>query len=182
MITVLRLGHRQKRDERISTHVGLVSRALGADEVIYSGEEDSGVLESINSVKNRWGGKLKISYEKNWKKVIKNAKKKKFCIVHLTMYGMPIKKKIAKIRKSKKIFLIVGSEKVLPEIYQAADFNISVTNQPHSEVAALAIFLHELQKGKELEKKFQKAKIHIVPQERGKKVLESRRKLLKANG
>ena len=37
MIVVLRLGHRLKRDERLSTHVGLASRALGADKIIYSG-------------------------------------------------------------------------------------------------------------------------------------------------
>lgn len=172
MITVLRLGHRQKRDERLSTHVGLASRALGCQEIIYSGEEDRGIIESIDSVTARWGGPFKTSYEKNWKKAIANYKKKKFSVVHLTMYGMPLKKKIAKIRKSKKVLIIVGSEKVPSEVYQMTDYNISVTNQPHSELAALSIFLHELQKGRELERKFKKAKLSIVPQERGKKVIE----------
>ncbi len=176
MITVLRLGHRQKRDERVSTHVGLVSRAMGVDEIIYSGEEDSGVIESVVSVKERWGGKFSVKYENNLGKVIEIHRKKKFCIVHLSMYGMPLKKKIAKIRKNKKLLVIVGSEKVPPEVYKMADFNISITNQPHSELAALAIFLHELQKGKELDKKFPKAQLKIVPQERGKKVVELKRR------
>ncbi len=172
MITILRLGHRQKRDERLSTHVGLAARALGANEVVYSGEKDSSLIESIKDVGKRWGGKFSVRYEKNWKKVIAAYKKRKFTVVHLSMYGIPARKNINKIGKSKKILVIVGSEKVPPEIYKMADFNISVTNQPHSEVAALAIFLHELQKGKELDKKFSKAKIRIVPQERGKKVVE----------
>src|SRR3989338_6867893 len=96
MITVLRLGHRQKRDERISTHVGLVSRALGADEVIYSGEEDRSLTESVKDVTKRWGGKFSARYEPSWKKVLNACRKKKFCTVHLTMYGLPVKKKIAK--------------------------------------------------------------------------------------
>jgi len=176
MIHVLRLGHRQKRDERLSTHVGLVSRALGASGITYSGEEDSGLLESVKSVRNRWGGRFEVSYEKSWKRAIDHAKKKKFCIVHLTMYGMPLKKKIGKIRKSRKILVVAGSEKVPYEVYKMADYNISITSQPHSEVAALAIFLHELQKGKELENKFPKAKLQIIPQEKGKKVVEKGKK------
>ena len=59
-----------------------------------------------------------------------------------------------------------------PEIYALADSNIAVSSQPHSEVAALAVFLHEYFDGKELEKKFKNAKIRVVPQERGKKVEE----------
>jgi len=176
MITILRLGHRQKRDERLSTHVGLAARALGADGITYSGEEDSGLLESVRSVTERWGGPFSVSYEKNWKKALENAKRKKFCIVHLTMYGMPLKKRISKIRKIKKTIVVVGSEKVPHEVYQKADYNISVTSQPHSELAALAIFLHELQKGKELDAKFRNAKLSIVPQERGKMVVEKGRK------
>jgi tRNA (cytidine56-2'-O)-methyltransferase len=89
------------------------------------------------------------------------------------MYGMPYQKELPKIRKSKKNKLIVvGSEKVPPEVYQIADYNLSVTNQPHSEVAALALFLHDFFKGKELNKKFTKSKIKVVPQKCGKKTLK----------
>ena len=170
MLSVLRLGHRLKRDERLSTHVGLVARALGADEIIYSGERDKGILESIRKTAKNWGGSFKVRYEENWKSVIKKYKKKRFKIVHLTMYGEPIKKVISKIRKEKNILVLVGSGKVPGQVYMVSDYNIAITSQPHSEVAALAIFLHEYSKGKE--KKFSKAKIRIAPQERGKKVID----------
>jgi tRNA (cytidine56-2'-O)-methyltransferase len=176
MISILRLGHRQKRDERVSTHVGLCSRALGASEITYCGEEDAGIIESVRNVTARWGGPFSAKYEQSWKKAITSYKKRKFCICHLTMYGMPLKKKIAKIRKSKNVLVVVGSEKVPHEVYQLADYNIAVSSQPHSEVAALAIFLHELQKGKELDKKFKKAIINIEPMEKGKKIIEKGKK------
>ena len=34
MITVLRIGHRISRDKRITTHVALVARAFGADNIL----------------------------------------------------------------------------------------------------------------------------------------------------
>jgi len=153
MISILRLGHRYGRDERISTHCGLAARALGAKEIIYSGEKDKSIIESIKKVNKRWGGSFSVKYEKNYRKVIKHYKKKKFLVVHLTMYGLPIQNEMKKLRK-KNILLIVGSEKVPFEIYKSADYNIAVTNQPHSEVAALSVFLHEYFKGKELNKRF----------------------------
>jgi tRNA (cytidine56-2'-O)-methyltransferase len=45
-----------------------------------------------------------------------------------------------------------------------------VGNQPHSEVAALAVFLDRLFLGRELEGKFEGG-LKIVPQARGKQVL-----------
>jgi len=66
--------------------------------------------------------------------------------------------------------IFVGAEKVPGEVYKLSDWNVSVTNQPHSEIAALAVFMHELLKGKELGKKFRKAKVRILPTARGKKV------------
>lgn len=173
MLAVLRLGHRLGRDQRISTHCGLVSRALGADGIIYTGEQDTEVVKSIEEVGSKWGGSFAASYEKDWKKVLKEYKQKKFSIVHLTMYGEPVQSKIKALRKKSNVLVVIGGEKVPPEIYQLADANVAVTNQPHSEVAALAIFLHEYFDGKELEKKFKNAKIRVVPQERGKKVEES---------
>jgi len=172
MIVVLRLGHRLKRDERLSTHVGLASRALGADKIIYSGDKDEKLLGSVNDVSQRFGGSFKAVYESSWKKIMNVYKKKKYCIVHLTMYGMPLKTRLSRIKKSKNILVIVGSEKVPGEVYHLSDFNISITNQPHSEVAALSILLNSLSR----EKKFSKAKIKIVPQEGGKKVVEKDRK------
>ncbi|MCK4952399.1 tRNA (cytidine(56)-2'-O)-methyltransferase, partial [Candidatus Bathyarchaeota archaeon] len=73
--------------------------------------------------------------------------------------------------KNKDVLIIIGSQKVPREIYQLVDYNIAIGNQPHSEVTALAIFLDRLFKGKELKKKFENAKLKIIPQKRGKKVI-----------
>jgi tRNA (cytidine56-2'-O)-methyltransferase len=69
------------------------------------------------------------------------------------------------------LLVIVGGEKVPPEAYRLADWNVAVTNQPHSEVAALAVFLHEYFQGRELRKRFERARRRIVPQARGKKIV-----------
>ena len=163
-ITVLRLGHRKSRDKRISTHCGLVARAFGASEIIYSGEDDPTLVDSVNNVSKKWGGNFKARYEKNWKKVLKKFKGKK---AHLTFYGIP-QKEMPKTKED--LLIVIGSEKVPREVYQECDFNISITSQPHSEVAALAVFLHEFFEGKELNKKFSRAKIKIKPNPRGKTV------------
>ena len=165
---ILRIGHRKARDARVSTHCGLVARALGAQEITYSGQKDPELLESISKVTKKWGGSFKARYEKNWKKEIQKHKGQK---IHLTMYGLPIQKQIQKIRANKQDkLIIIGSEKVPPEVYQLATHNIAVTNQPHSEIAALAVFLHELYQGKELTKKYKKPKTRITPSARNKKV------------
>jgi len=168
MIVVLRLGHRIERDKRLSTHCGLVARAFGAQKLVYTGQKDSGLEESINSVTKGWGGPFQIEHSESARKLIKEWKGES---VHLTVYGIPLQKKIRTLRKSRNLLVIVGGEKVQPEVYQDCDWNVSVTGQPHSEVAALAVFLHEYFGGKELEKKFTKAKKKVVPQERGKKVI-----------
>ncbi len=176
MITVLRLGHRAGRDPRISTHCALVARAFGADRIVYSGEHDGELEKSVRSIVSNWGGPFEIRYEKGWKRLIKEFTGKK---VHLTMYGIPVQQKISEIRKSgsRDMLVIIGGQKVPSEVYHMADHNISVTGQPHSEVAALAIFLHELHAGKELGRGFSKAKMRVVPQEAGKKTVKKNKNL-----
>lgn len=170
-IVVLRLGHRIGRDKRITTHLALTARAFGADKLIYSGEKDSSLEESVRDVVNRWGGEFKITHTERWRKIIKNWKG---TIIHLTVYGIPIQKRIGKIQKQKKDkLIIVGGKKVPGEVYEMSDYNISVTQQPHSELSALVIFLHELFEGEELEKEFKNAEIRVIPQEKGKKVVET---------
>jgi len=168
-VCVLRLGHRRVRDQRITSHCALVARAFGAKDLTYSGEKDENLEKSIKKVVEKWGGAFEIKYEKNWKKIIKDWKGR---IVHLTMYGLPFQGSMKEIRKCKKdLLIIVGSEKVPTEVYQLSDWNIAITNQPHSEVAALAVFLDRLFVGKELKKEFKNAKIKIIPQEKGKKTV-----------
>ena len=174
MITVLRLGHRISRDKRISTHVCLVARAFGADEVIMTGEKDDSLLRSVEDVAASWGGEFKIHYEKSWRPVLKEFKENGYELIHLTMYGLPIQEKLEELRSPRDKLIIVGGEKVPGEVYEMANYNIGVGNQPHSEVAALAITLDRIKGGKELERCFDEAKKRVVPQERGKKVIETR--------
>jgi tRNA (cytidine56-2'-O)-methyltransferase len=165
-VTILRLGHRPSRDKRISTHVGLAARALGADNLFYSGARDSSLEASVKGVAEQWGGSFGVAHVKEWRHLIRDWKGRS---VHLTMYGMPLKRKIDALRKCRDLLVIVGGEKVPREAYQLADWNVAVTNQPHSEVAALAILLHEYFHGKELALKFPGARKRISPQERGKR-------------
>ncbi len=165
MIAVLRWGHRAVRDERITSHVCLVARAFGADKVIISGENASESVESTKKIVQNWGGKFEVEYTKNWRKVLDEWEGE---IIHLTMYGERIQDKIDELRKQEDLLVVVGSQKVPGELYQKAAYNVSVTTQPHSEVAALAVFLHEYFEGKELEKTFSNAKLKIKPNPRGK--------------
>ncbi|MEM3555632.1 MAG: tRNA (cytidine(56)-2'-O)-methyltransferase [Candidatus Micrarchaeia archaeon] len=167
MIAVLRLGHRVGRDARVTTHVCLAARALGADKVFLSGERDESVIRSVKGVVEKWGGNFEVEYRKDWRAVLREWDGK---TVHLTMYGEPLNEKIDELRKEKKLLLVVGAEKVPPEVYRNVDYNISVSTQPHSEVAALAVFLDRYFEGKELEKRFENAKLRVVPQAHGKKI------------
>jgi len=170
-IVIVRYGHREVRDYRVSGHCALVSRAFGADKMIVCGEKDESLLTTITGVNERWGGKFKIEFAEGWLSVVKGLKRKGFTIVHLTMYGLPVQEVDRELGKKKKIAIIIGSQKVERAVYENADFNVGVTNQPHSEIAALAVFLDRVQDGAELSKDFKGAKRQIVPQERGKKVL-----------
>ncbi len=172
-ISVLRLGHRLPRDERITTHVALVARAFGADEIVYAGQHDSSLEESVGKISENWGGKFIVKYTKNPLKIANEYKKNSFVIVHLTMYGIPLQEKISGIKANEKILVIVGAKQVPREFYEIADFNVSVTNQPHSEVAALAIVMNQLLDGNALGRDFQKkfrGKITIEPSEKRKKM------------
>ena len=166
MIGILRLGHRYERDKRVTTHVGLVSRAFGADKMFVS--RDKNVKETIDDVTKRFGGNFKVEFYDNWKKTVKNWEGTK---VHLTMYGEHINKVIKKIPRNRDLLVIVGAEKVPGEVYEMADFNVAVGNQPHSEIGALAVFLDRYFKGNALERDFE-GKIKIIPSKKGKKVVE----------
>ncbi len=69
---------------------------------------------------------------------------------------------------------MVGSQKVPSEFMQSqvSDYNVSIGNQPHSEVAALAVFLDRLYQGRELQKQFYEPKLKIVPNPRKKVVIK----------
>ena len=166
-IWIMRIGHRPDRDKRVTTHVALSSRALGA-KGIYVDTEDPKLEENIRSVVERFGGDYSIKTGVTWREATKNFKGK---IVHLTMYGARVDEALPNIPRDEDIMIIVGAEKVPPEVYQRADFNISVGNQPHSEIAALAIFLDRFTEGKALYSE-RNGKMTVVPNERGKTVVD----------
>ena len=168
MITVLRLGHRPQRDKRITTHVALVARAFGADKIIITTKDES-IEHTVRDVVQRFGGNFEIITGVSWKKIIREFEGVK---VHLTMYGMPIDDVMEEIPRNRDLLIIVGAEKVPREIYEVADYNVAVGNQPHSEVAALAIFLDRCYEGKELKRQFD-GKMKIVPQKKGKLVIKT---------
>jgi len=175
-IYVLRLGHRPQRDKRISTHVGLVARAFGAHGIIYSGGKDENLLRSLRKVVDLWGGDFDIRYESDWREVIREWKERGGVVIHLTMYGENIASSdvLKRIKETgADLLIVVGAEKVPGRLFELADFNVAIGNQPHSEVAALALFLDRLYAGRELLKEFKGAKLRIVPQSKGKKVIYS---------
>lgn len=172
-VEVLRLGHRYVRDDRVTTHLFLTARAFGASRVTYSGQRDKKLEEKIEEVTKMWGGPFNIEYKENWKQAIAKWKERNGEVVHLTIYGLPLQEVINSIKGSlKDKLIVVGGAKVPRVVYELADWNVSVTSQPHSEISALSVFLHELLGGKELSKTFEGAKIVVMPQPKGKKVIK----------
>jgi len=155
---VLRIGHRPERDKRITTHVALTARAFGGSKV-YISNPDSRVIKSVEEVVTKFGGNFKIIPTSNPKKIVKDSN---LLIVHLTMFGLSIDESVKKIKQEKKgILFIVGAEKVPSWVFELADYNISIGNQPHSEVAALAIAMNNLH-FESYNKKF-KGKLSVIP-------------------
>jgi tRNA (cytidine56-2'-O)-methyltransferase len=169
VIEVVRIGQRLVRDDRVTTHVALVSRAFGARKIFMSevNPEIKDTLEKINKI---WGGNFQVEFIDKWKQIVKKKKEENFRIIHLTMYGENINDVQEKLRKEENLLVVVGAEKVPREIYELADFNVGVGSQPHSEISALAILLDRIQKGKQLEKSFPNAERKIMPTKKGKNV------------
>jgi tRNA (cytidine56-2'-O)-methyltransferase len=171
-VSVLRIGHRVVRDDRVTTHVALVARALGCDR-IYMNEVDESIRSTLEEIVDRWGGRyFEIEIIENWKSMIKHWKNGGGKIVHLTMYGVNIDEVADELRSCDKLLVVVGASKVPRELYQVSDYNVAIGNQPHSEIAALAICLDRIFIGTELTRQFDDAKIEIIPSPNGKRVLK----------
>jgi len=171
-ICILRIGHRPERDQRVTTHVGLCARALGASGMYLSGT-DSSIKRSVEDVVERWGGHFFLEDGVSWRSCIKQWKEDGGMVVHLTMYGERMTETIDEIREGHKdLLVIVGAEKVPGEIYGLADYNVSVTTQPHSEISSLAIFLDRYTEGSGLNRDYPDARIRIEPSKLGKRTIE----------
>jgi tRNA (cytidine56-2'-O)-methyltransferase len=169
VIEVVRIGQRVVRDDRVTTHVALVSRAFGAEKIFMT-EVNPEIKETLEKINKTWGGNFKVEFIDKWKSIIKKKKEENFRIVHLSMYGESINDVQEKISGEENLLVVVGAEKVPREIYDLADYNVGVGSQPHSEISALAILLDRIQKGKQFEKAFPDAKRKIIPTKTGKNV------------
>jgi len=138
---ILRIGHRPERDKRITTHVALTARAFGAARV-YVSNPDSRVARSVEEVVSKFGGDFSIESVSNPKKIVMSSN---LLIVHLTMFGLPVDDILDDIKsEGKDILFVVGAEKVPAWVFDLADYNVAIGNQPHSEVAALAVAMNKL--------------------------------------
>jgi len=168
-IEVLRIGQRIVRDDRVTTHVALVSRAFGARR-IFMDEVNPEIQDTISGVTESMGGSFEIVFIDGWKKFLRGyADKSK--IVHLTMYGERISDVQEQIGREDDILVVVGASKVPRIVYDMADYNVSVGNQPHSEISALAVLLDRIQSGKQFDAEFAGAKRKIMPSKNGKDVV-----------
>ena len=168
---MLRYGHRPGRDDRMTTHVGLTARALGADRVVLPGNAGQSA-ETVRDITERFGGPFDVDLTDELDATIRDWAG---AVVHLTMYGEPVQDVQENVRRAHRedgdpILVVVGGEKVPFEVYEHADWNVGVTNQPHSEVAGLAVFLDRLFEGRELEQEYEDADQRVIPQALGKRV------------
>jgi len=174
-VTVLRWGHRE-RDKRLTAHVALTARAFGASRFVLTDVRDEKVAATVFKVVKNWGGRFGFDMGKPWKQVVRDWKAKGGVVVHLTAYGENIESSdvLERIKATgKDVMVIVGSQKVPSEFFSktVSDFNVALGNQPHSECSSLAIFLDRFFHGYELTTKFEGARVRIIPQKHGKKVV-----------
>ena len=169
VVEVLRVGHRPGRDPRLTTHLALTARALGASR-LWLHPPDPGLSERLRQVARRWGGSFTVDPSPDWKRTIRDFDG---TVVHLTMYGRPVGRSVASLRRARKLLVVVGGAKVPPALYGLADRNVAVGNQPHSEVGALAVLLAALG-GPDGPRSWPGAEARIVPSVRGKRVVPAR--------
>ncbi len=175
-VTVLRLNHRKYRDPRLTTHVFLTARALGVKQGFFSGDQDESLIQTMENLVEEWGGNFTLSWISSWKQFLQREKSVGSQIIHLTMYGTTLQEGLAWLRRPEnpvhRAVVIVGGAKVPGPIYGLADLNVSVGNQPHSEVAALAILLYEWFGKSRLYTNHQ-GKKSIIPSATGKQMRDS---------
>lgn len=175
-VAILRWGHRE-RDKRLTAHVALTARALGASRFFLADVKDEKVKATVEKVVENWGGPFNFEMGKPWKQIVREWKAKGGIVVHLTAYGENIQTSdvLRRIKATgRDVLVIVGSRKVPADFFKesVSDFNVAIGNQPHSECSSLAVFLDRFFGGKELSAEFEEAKVKIIPQKHGKKVVK----------
>ncbi len=169
-ISVLRIGQRIVRDDRVTTHAALVARAFGASR-IYMSDINPDIVRTVRDVCKTWGGSFEVEPTDSWRDILCDAKERGQTIVHLTMYGSRIGDVADEIAANDSVLIVIGAQKVPRDVYDIADYNVAVGSQPHSEIAALAVALDRIQHGRQFDSEFPDAARKIVPTEHGKQVL-----------
>lgn len=158
MITVLSIG---EKNPRVKLNLCLTARAFGAAKIIFVGRRDANISKHISAINGTWGGIFKVDFASSVKSAVEPLTKYKS--VYLTMFGLPLKQLKYTVKTYKNILLIVTSKEYDKQVGELADFKLSITSQPHSQAAAIAIFLHEFFDGREQAMQFQNAKVKVVP-------------------
>ncbi len=163
MIWVLVIG---KGTYDTDLNLCLTARAFGASAITFSpmrGKTDPKLTKYCESVNKKWGGKFSVDFSADWKPFL--GSKKNYIKVYLTRYGIPMKKLEYAVKTYKNIILVITMSESVKSLYGLVDFNISISSQPHSSVSALAVFLDNFYKGRELAMHFENASYRVVPEE-----------------
>jgi len=169
-VVVLRLNHRP-RDKRVTTHVCLTARAFGANGVIIADTSAGEIVNKVNRLNRDWGNEFWVIDSLPTAQAIKLWRSMGGTTINLSMYGEDLRTVISDLYYIhyillKPILVIVGGAKVPSQIYEEADYNVSITDQPHSEIAALAVFLDKLVGGKWPQHR--NGRIKVIPSLKGK--------------
>lgn len=164
-VEILRLGHRPGRDPRLSTHLALTARALGA-RALHLNPPDPALEERLAAVGRQFGGTFRVYGLRSWSKFLDDWPGTR---IHLTMYGQDLEDIRATWVLREPVLLVVGGPKVPARVYHQVDYNVAVTHQPHSEVAAVALTLDRLL-GLSGNTIWTGARLRVLPCERGKRV------------
>jgi len=165
LIWVLAIG---KASYDAKLDLSMVARAFGASNITFvSGKsgDNKKLMKYCEAMDKKWGGKFGVSFADNWKEFI--SEKKNYLKVYLTRYGTPMKRHEYQINTYKNVLAIVSFTETIKQLYKSADFNISITTQPHTCTSSVAIFLHNFYKGRELAMHFENAAYKIEPEEHG---------------
>lgn len=119
----------------------------------------------MRSISSKWGGNFSIEFQDDYRTVLRSSSNYKK--VYLTRYGTPMQNVLYTMKTYRNLLLIVTDTEAVTSMFSNADFCISITDQPHSTSAAIAVFLHAFFSGRELAMHFENARYKVIPSERG---------------
>lgn len=131
----------------------MTARALGASDITFTCRKSPKLVDEVRKLNWKWGGKFDVHFTDNYRKHLDSVGKN-YKLVYLTRFGTPLSKISYPIKTYKNLVLIITEREGIETIQKLADFNVSVSSQPHASISALAIFLHTFYNGRELAIRF----------------------------